>query len=65
VRQDPCGIGREAARIVIERCSGKLKKKEPVQLRLMPELIVRGSTAKVPGHQDDWSQRAQRTQRNR
>jgi LacI family transcriptional regulator len=49
VRQDPYGIGREAARVIVERCSRTLKDKEPVQLRLMPELIVRDSTAKVRG----------------
>jgi len=49
VRQDPYGIGREAARIVVERCSGQHTGKEPVQIRLKPELIVRDSTARAPG----------------
>ncbi|MCY3018520.1 MAG: LacI family DNA-binding transcriptional regulator [Planctomycetota bacterium] len=61
VRQDPYGIGREAARIVIDRCSGRLTSKEPVQLRLTPELIVRGSTVKASDRPNDTSQSARRT----
>jgi LacI family transcriptional regulator len=48
IRQDPYGIGREAARIIAQRCSGSRMKKEPVQVRLMPELVVRASTAPEP-----------------
>ena len=48
VAQDPCGIGREAARIILERCTGKCTKKEPMQLRLRPELMVRNSTTTAP-----------------
>ena len=45
VRQDPYAIGSQAARIVLDRCNGKLTGPEPVEFRLKPELVVRGSTA--------------------
>ncbi len=44
VRQDPESIGRRAADLVLRRCLGQ-EIGEPVRLRLVPELIVRGSTA--------------------
>jgi DNA-binding LacI/PurR family transcriptional regulator len=47
VRQDPYGIGREAARIVCERCNGKNRNPKPVEIRLDPQLITRTSTARL------------------
>lgn len=47
VRQDPYAIGRNAARIVWERCAGKNPNPKPLELRLKPELIVRASTARL------------------
>lgn len=42
VRQQPYEIGRQAARIMLERIDGKLH--EPKSILLEPQLIVRGST---------------------
>ncbi len=49
VRQDPVAIGREAARIVLARCAGGARCDGPIAVRVKPELIVRGSTAKPTG----------------
>lgn len=43
VRQDPYGIGQDAARAVLRRCNGEAG--DPCRIRRMPELIVRASTA--------------------
>jgi len=45
VRQDPYRIGQEAARIVLARCAGSPPRDRPFDVRLKPELVVRGSTA--------------------
>jgi LacI family transcriptional regulator len=46
VRQDTEAIGRRAADLVLRRCLGQ-EIGEPVRLRLVPELIVRASTASI------------------
>ncbi len=48
VRQHPYEIGVRAARIVLDRCAGRLAKDEPIVERLMPELVIRQSTAPAP-----------------
>lgn len=45
VRQDAYRIGRQAAQLVLKRIAGKLEEGQPVKERLMPELVVRESTA--------------------
>lgn len=45
LRQDFYEIGRNAARLVLDRISGKASRSSPRALRITPELIVRGSTA--------------------
>jgi LacI family transcriptional regulator len=47
--QTPHAIGRQAARFLLERLRSTEKEKAPRQVRLMPELVVRKSTA-APGH---------------
>jgi LacI family transcriptional regulator len=48
VRQDPESIGRRAADLLLRRCLGQ-ETGEPVRVRLVPELIVRASTATLIG----------------
>lgn len=48
VRQDPYKIGQAAAQLLLERLEGDTPAADPIQRRLVPELIIRGSTAKRP-----------------
>ena len=45
LRQDPCGIGRAAAALLLKRIRGAVVTADPCRVRLEPELIVRSSTA--------------------
>lgn len=49
IRQDPEQMGREAARLILERLSEKtpISSRSTRQIRLVPELVVRRSTALV------------------
>ena len=49
IRQDPIAIGRNAAQIMVGRIEKTIRGNKPVSLRLMPKLIVRGSTHAPPG----------------
>lgn len=48
LRQDPESIGRTAARLLLDRLTGRVTGKAARKIRLMPELIVRQSTAQAP-----------------
>jgi LacI family transcriptional regulator len=48
LRQDPEGIGKAAATLVLDRLEGRLTDPEPQRIRLKPELVARRSTAVPP-----------------
>ena len=45
VRQDPYEMGRLAAKLLLDRLSGRAPSKAPRRMRMAPELIVRASTS--------------------
>ncbi len=47
VRQDGFQTGRSAARLLLDRSSGKIQGQLPTRLKVQCELVVRGSTAKA------------------
>ena len=48
LRQNPYEIGRQAARLVMDRIEGTAAARRPQSVRLQPELVVRESSGKVP-----------------
>ena len=48
VKQDPYQMGRQAARILLDRILDRAQSAAPHRYHFAPELIVRGSTAQVP-----------------
>ncbi|OGV68810.1 MAG: hypothetical protein A3K19_02445 [Lentisphaerae bacterium RIFOXYB12_FULL_65_16] len=46
--QDPVRIGREAARLLLDRIAGKTSRPDPVYVRLTPEFVDRESTGRAP-----------------
>jgi len=49
IRQKPYDIGKAAAKIILARCGNGKTAHVPEKIRLKPELVVRGSTARPAG----------------